>query len=246
MKKIAALIPARGGSKGVPHKNIRKLCGYPLILYSIAACKFCKEIDDIFISTDDREIADIAEKYGAKVPFLRPKKYAGDNSTDYQYLKHFFSKIDVDEVALIRPTTPLRNPVLVGGFIEKYFKIKEQLTSLRSMHELSESPYKFFKINDKGYCEGFFEDYEGIKDYTNLPRQSFPKAYHPNGYIDIIKKETINTGHTYGDKIYPVVTGYVTEIDTLYELKIIENELKISGNLLIDLLQYDGKELIIA
>ena len=114
------------------------------------------------------------------------------------------------------------------------------------MHELSESPYKFFKINDEGFCEGFFEDYEGIKDYTNLPRQVFPKTYHPNGYVDIIKKEVINAGKTYGDKIYPAVTEYVTEIDTLYELKIIENELKISGNLLIDLLQYDGKELIIA
>jgi len=246
MKKIAALIPARGGSKGVPHKNIHKLCGYPLILYSIAACKFCEEIGDVFVSTDDREIADVAEKYGAKVPFLRPEKYAGDKSTDYQYLKHFFSKVNVDEVALIRPTTPLRNPVILGEFIEKYFKIREQITSVRSMHEYSESPYKFFKINDEGFCEGFFKDFEGIKNYTNLPRQVFPKTYCPNGYIDIIKRETINNGKTHGDKIYPAVTDYVTEIDTFYELKIIENELKINGNLLIDLLQYGSNELTIA
>ena len=92
----------------------------------------------------------------------------------------------------------------------------------------------------------FAKDYEGIKDYTNLPRQVFPKAYHPNGYIDIIKKETVSSGKAYGDKKYPAITEYVVEIDTLYELKIIENELKINGNLLIDLLQYDGKELTIA
>ena len=134
----------------------------------------------------------------------------------------------------------------MAKYVENNPKIKKQITSLRSMHELSESPYKFFKINDEGFCEGFFEDYEGIKDYTNLPRQVFPKTYHPNGYVDIIKKEAINAGKTYGDKIYPAITECVTEIDTLYELKIIENELKISGNLLIDLLQYSGKELIIA
>ena len=246
MKKIVALIPARGGSKGIPNKNIRKLCGYPLIIYSIAACKFCEEIGDVFISTDDREIADVAEKYGAKVPFLRPKKYASDKSTDYQYLEHFFSKVSVGEVALIRPTTPLRNPIIMGSHIKKYFKIQEEITSMRSMHELPESPYKFFKINDRGFCEGFFEDFEGVKNYTNLPRQVFPKAYHPNGYIDIVKRETIFDGKTYGDKIYPAVTDYITEIDTLYELKIIENELKINGNLLIDLLQYGSNELTIA
>jgi CMP-N,N'-diacetyllegionaminic acid synthase len=246
MKKVAALIPARAGSKGVPHKNIRELCGYPLIAYSIAACKFCEEIDDIFISTDDKEIANIAEKYGAKVPFLRPKKYAKDNSTDYEYLQHFFSNVAVEEIALIRPTTPLRNPVILNSCIKKYHMVRDQVTGMRSMHELAESPYKYFKINDEGFCEGLFKDYDGIKNYTNLPRQIFPKAYHPNGYVDIIKKKTIIGGSTYGDKIYPLITDFVTEVDTLQELKIIENELKISGNLLIDLLQCKYEELVVA
>ena len=105
--KIPALIPARGGSKAVPRKNIKLINNHPLIAYSIIACKLSNKISDVFVSTDDREIAAIAIKYGAKVPFLRPRQYASDSSGDWEVINHFFENIEADHVAYMRPTTPL-------------------------------------------------------------------------------------------------------------------------------------------
>lgn len=228
--KITAVIPARGGSKGVPRKNIRDLHGFPLIAYSIAACRLSKCIGKIFVSTDDLEIAKVSEEYGAIIPYIRPPKYSTDSAKDYGVLSHFFDNVGVEEVVFIRPTTPLRSPEFLDNVIENYFYNKDRLSSIRSVHEMPESPYKVFKL-ENGYCKGFFEDYNGVKDYTNLPRQMFPKAYHPNGYIDIVKKSTILEGSTYGERTSPAITDFVTEVDLEYQFKILENEL-VDGNIL--------------
>ena len=237
MKKITALIPARGGSKGVPGKNKRKLAGYPLIAYSIVACKNCTAIDRVIVSTDNEEISEIAKHYGAEVPFLRPAEYAQDNSKDYDVLKHFFEEVDVGEVAYMRPTTPLREPNRLAQYINFFFKNSNKMSGMRSMHELPEPPYKVFKIED-GYCKGFFKDYNGIEDYTNLPRQTFPKSYQPNGYLDISKRRQINTSASaFGTNIMPVITESVTEIDMEYEFKLLEFQLSLSNNVLLETLK---------
>ena len=212
--KIAALIPARGGSKGVPRKNIRILGHAPLIAYSIVACKMSNNIGEVYVSTDDPEIAEVARKYGATVPFIRPEKYATDSSGDQEVIKHFFDNIDVDCVAYMRPTTPMRDPKKIDEYIDYFYSNRDKMSGLRSVQELAEPPYKMIKI-EEGYCTGFFEDFEGIKDYTNLPRQTFPKAYLPNGYIDIAKRETVaNSSSAFGMKIMPVITPHIVEIDT--------------------------------
>tara|TARA_R110000851_G_scaffold165116_1_gene309605 strand:+ start:472 stop:1191 length:720 start_codon:yes stop_codon:yes gene_type:complete len=223
--KLTALIPARGGSKGVPRKNIRNLAGRPLISYSIAACKRSSLIDRVVVSTDDEEIAKIAKECGAEVPFIRPPEFSADKSTDLQVVNHFYSEQGEQDLAFIRPTTPLRDPALLDSFIEKYFSSKDSITGMRSVHELSESPYKFFKIVD-GYFTGFFDDFNGVKDYTNLPRQVFPKAYHPNGYIDILKKETVLQGSDFGFKILPAITDYVIEVDDEYHFDLLESQIQ--------------------
>ena len=179
-EKITALIPARGGSKGVPKKNIYDLSGFPLIAYSILACKLCPQIGRIIVSTDEQEIANISKKYGAEVPFIRPAKFATDSSTDLDVVKHFYSEEGPQDIAFVRPTTPLRDPVFMGDIIDVYNKNKNDITGLRTAHELSESPYKFFKIVD-GFFTGFFEHYQGFKDYENLLRKFFPIAYNQNG-----------------------------------------------------------------
>ena len=120
MPKLTALIPARAGSKGIPKKNIKDLNGHPLIAYSIAACRLSKEIDRVIVSTEDKEIASIAINYGAEVPFLRPKEYSEDHSTDQDVLEHFFTQVKDSEIVFIRPTTPLRNPRLLDSYIEEY------------------------------------------------------------------------------------------------------------------------------
>ena len=110
------------------------------------------------------------------------------------------------------------------------------MSGLRSMHEMPEPPYKVFKIED-GYCKGFFKHFKGIKDYTNLPRQTFPKAYQPNGYIDIAKRETINLGGSaFGQEIMPVITEHVTEVDMEYEFDILTHQLETTGHTLLNIL----------
>jgi CMP-N-acetylneuraminic acid synthetase len=223
---FAALIPARGGSKGVPGKNIKSLGGHPLLSYSIAACKLSKNIDQIFVSTDDKMIADIAEAYGAIVPGLRPEHLASDTSTDWDVINHFFENNDDEEVVYLRPTTPTRKSLILDKFIEVYTNLENDASGFRSMHELPEPPYKMLMI-ENGYCKGFFSDFNGIEDYTNLPRQVFPKAYHPNGYIDIATRDTVISCKTaFGTKIFPFITPFVTEIDTIEEFELLQYKIE--------------------
>ena len=109
---------------------------------------------------------------------------------------------------------------------------------MRSAHELSESPYKFFKI-ENGIFAGFFDEFNGIKDYSNLPRQAFPKAYHPNGYIDILKKDVVLSGKDFGEKILPAITPVVIEADTLSDFEMLEIKVSISKNILARLFHDD-------
>ena len=231
-----AIIPARGGSKGVPRKNIKNLMGHPLIAYSILACRATPGIDRVIVSTDDEEIATVSLEYGAEVPFLRPAEYAQDNSTDNQVLKHYFDVIGGEYVAFVRPTAPLRDPEIISDCLRFFYKIKDRCSSIRSMHELAEPPYKMYKLDDAGYCIGLFEDFEGERDYINLPRQVFPKTYHPNGYIDIVKNQQIQTLNTYGNKVVPYITEYCTEIDTPYQFELLEFELARSPNPVLEAL----------
>ena len=215
---MIAIIPARSGSKRVRNKNIRDLSGHPLIAYSIKACLLSKEIKRVVVSTNCSDIAKIALSYGAEIPFLRPDEISQDGSSDFGFLQHCFKEIDTEEVALIRPTSPMRNPSIMSDAIKKYNSIREKVSGFRSVHFSNHSPYKMFKMNDDNICSGYFDSFQGIKNYTNLPGQMFPKTYVPNGYIDIVKKETLlKTGTVFGDKIYGYESPNITDIDTEFE-----------------------------
>jgi N-acylneuraminate cytidylyltransferase len=230
--KIHAIIPARGGSKGIPRKNIKLLGGHPLLAYSIAACKMSENIDRIIVSTEDEEIAAIARQYGAEIPFMRPVEHSKDTSTDVDFLKHFFKNIDAEEVALVRPTTPLRNPYIMDEIVELYFAEKEEISGFRSVNQLNESPYKLFQVIE-GRCRGFFKDFNGIKEYSNLPRQTFPMAYEANGHLDIVKKETVEKGTTFGTEIGAHVGPSVIDIDSIEDFKYAEYQLATQENILV-------------
>src|SRR5438105_933427 len=113
-----AIIPARGGSKGVPKKNLLPIGGYPLLAYSIAAARACPEIDRVILSTDSPELAEMGRQYGAEVPFMRPAELAQDNSPDRDYILHaiewqkLHESTVADIIVQLRPTTPLRDPGL--------------------------------------------------------------------------------------------------------------------------------------
>jgi len=229
--KIFAIIPARGGSKGVPKKNIALLRGYPLIAYSIMAAKLCPQIERVIVSTDCAKIAAVAREFGAEVPFMRPAEFATDQATDKEVFRHaaqWFKQNEgatPDLLAQIRPTTPLRDPAWISRAIAE-LATHPGATGLRSGHELAEPPHKMFQLDAEGYFEGFFPN-DPRPEYFNLPRQVLPKAYHPNGYVDIIRMgQFLETGSLYGARILGLVTPFVIEVDTKEDFERLEFQLQ--------------------
>jgi len=231
-KKILAIIPARGGSKGLPKKNIINLNGHPLIAYSIAIAKLSKLIDRIIVSTDSKEIAKTARKYGAEVPFLRPKKYARDASVDMEFFKHALDWLEKNEsyvpdlVVHLRPTTPSRESKIIDKSILEITN-DPKATALRSGHLFDFSAYKLFKKR-KGYAEFFGKkDFKPDVEYQNFARQKLPPTYKTNGYIDIVLPKTIKkTGMLHGKKIRAFITDEVADINNLRDLEFAKQILK--------------------
>ena len=219
MKQLKVIILARGGSKGVPGKNIKKVNGIPLLAYPIIAAKTANHISDIYVSTDDVKIKQVALEYGAKV-IDRPKELAQDDTSDIDAMKHAVGYLgDDDDIVHLRATTPMIKGEVLDKAIE-YFQDNE-CTGLRSAHESSETAYKSFKKNDK-YWGGLFND-ELQGEYYNLPRQQLPKTYQPNGYVDIVKPtQFMNNDSFHGDKMIAFITDFAYEVDTPTDFKILE------------------------
>jgi CMP-N,N'-diacetyllegionaminic acid synthase len=154
--KTIAYIPVRGGSKGVPKKNIHPLGGYPLIAYTIAVAKLSKHITRIIVSTDSEEIAEIALRFGAEVPFIRPSEFAQDMSPDRGHFLHAMNWMKEHEQYVpeywvhLRATTPLREPKIIDQAIEELHS-RADATSLRSGHLAPESPCKWFRKDEDGF-----------------------------------------------------------------------------------------------
>jgi len=226
---VISIIPARGGSKGVPKKNIKPLNGVPLIAYSIKASQRSRRIDRTVMSTDSEEIASIAREYGAEVPFLRPAALAGDRSTDYEFVAHaleWFARNEgkvPDYIVHLRPTTPLRNVATVDKAVEQFLASRDH-TALRSAHEMPESAYKSFEIEDgllKSVGTGSFE-----LDGANRARQQFPKTYQANGYVDVLKTAyVLEHRQIHGNKVLGYVTPAVVEVDTMEEFELLEYQI---------------------
>ncbi len=236
MKNICAIIPARSGSKGVVDKNIRLLNGRPLIAYSILAALKSNTIDRVVVSTDSEQYAKISRSFGAEVPFIRPKSISGDSSTDLEFLLHAIDLFDVNEgykpefLALLRPTTPLRESKIIDKAIQTFSG--SDFTALRSVHKMSQSSYKTFEIEGeriKQLCNFGF-DIEG----ANSPRQGFPETYDPNGYIDIIRPDLVKKkGLVHGDNVKAFITEQAYEIDEIEDIDFLEY-MSFKQNRLID------------
>jgi CMP-N,N'-diacetyllegionaminic acid synthase len=193
MVTIVAIIPARGGSKGIPKKNIFPLAGKPLIAHSIEDSLNCSKIQRTLVSTDDSEIAEVARSFGAEVPFMRPSKLAQDETPDLPVFLHALEWIHAHEgklpdlVVHLRPTTPLRPP----GLIDKAIKMivnDPQADCVRSIREPPQSPYKMWQVEGK-YLKPFIQ--LGTEESYNLPRQKLPPVYYHDGLLDVIRTSTI-------------------------------------------------------
>jgi CMP-N,N'-diacetyllegionaminic acid synthase len=240
--KVMALVPARGGSKGVPMKNIRRLGGYPLIAFSILAGNLARHVDRVVVSTDSQEIAEIARWFGAEVPFLRPRELARDKSPDRDFVMHaleWFKDKEgfvADYLVHLRPTTPFREVNLIDTAIEEILA-RPEATSLRSGHEAPETPFKWFSRNQDGYFEGLLPD-DARPEYYNLPRQAFPPVYIPNGYVDILKSEFVLASDSlHGSRMIGFITPEVKEVDTEADFAFLEYEIAQKGHVLFERLQ---------
>ena len=188
-KKVLGIIPARGGSKGLPGKNIKCLNGIPLLAYTIQAAQNSKYIDSIVVSTDSESIAEVSKQYGVAVPFLRPAKLATDESPSCDAIIHVFDKVkDIenqiyDLFILLQPTSPFRSAKHIDESIEKYDS-EALLTSLVSISKVSKSPYWMKIINENGHLINLLKE-----ETTATRRQDLPEVYVMNGAIYISETE---------------------------------------------------------
>jgi len=223
MTEVLAIVPARGGSKGIPRKNIRAFAGHPLIAYSIAAALQAESVSRVIASTDDEEIAAVARTYGAEVPFLRPPELASDSSTDLPTFEHALHWLQVnqgyapDVVVQLRPTSPLRPPGLVDRAVRTLMD-RADADSVRGVVPAGQNPHKMWRLNgeDKG-MEPLLH-VEGLAEPYNAPRQDLPQIYWQTGHIDAIRVSTILRQHSMSGKtIYPLVIDprYTVDIDSL-------------------------------
>ncbi|MDB2652069.1 acylneuraminate cytidylyltransferase family protein [Candidatus Pelagibacter bacterium] len=221
---IVAIIPARSGSKSIKDKNIILYKNKPLIYHSIKIAIKSKLVNRVIVSTDSIKYAKLSTKFGAEVPFLRPKIISKDNSNDSGWIFHSIDylinkeKYYPDLIIHLRPTSPNREIKTFEKGIKWFLKNKDSSTSMRSVSIFSQPPQKLFQIKNK-FLTGFFnKKYKG--EYHSRPRQDYPETYLPNGYIDILKTSYIlKSKKIYGNKILSYVTNPILDIDTKQDLK---------------------------
>lgn len=223
--QVLAIIPARGGSKSIPHKNIQSFLGYPLIAFSIAAAKQAALVTRVIVSTDDEEIAEVAREFGAETPFVRPSELAQDATTDFPVFEHALNWLKENEgytsdlVVQLRPTSPLRPKGLIDEAINV---INEHPTadSVRGLVPAGQNPHKMWRISKDGSMKNLL-DVDGVNEPYNAPRQLLPPVYWQTGHIDVIRSETIlEQGSMSGERVWPVYidAAYTVDIDTFSDL----------------------------
>ena len=223
MTEILAIIPARGGSKGIPRKNIRLFAGYPLIAWSIAAAKQSELVTRIIVSTDDQEIAAVAREYGAETPFLRPVELAQDKTIDLPVFEHALKWLEdveayrPDVIVQLRPTSPIRPRGLVDGAVRVLLEHIDA-DCVRGVVPAGQNPFKMWRFSGEDWPLNPLLEVDGIAEPYNAPRQVLPSVYWQTGHIDAIRVATITQKKSLtGNVIYPLVIDpkYTVDIDTL-------------------------------
>ncbi len=206
---VLAIIPARGGSRGIPRKNIKALMGKPLIGWAIDAAEQSSCVERIIVSTEDEEIALVARKLGADVPFIRPAELAADDTPGIAPVLHVISRLpNYDWVLLLQPTSPLRTAEDIDGIWQ--FCQDQGVPSAVSICEVGEHPYLMYKCGTAQRLEPFIK---GGPDVTR--RQDFPPAYALNGALYLARTEWLLERQNF---IGPETLGYIMPLERSVDL----------------------------
>ena len=209
---LLAIILARGGSKGIPRKNILSVAGKPLLAWTILAAQAAEKIDRVVVSTEDKEITQVARGYGAEVPFIRPQELAEDDTPDLPVFMHILEKLKEHEgyephlVVQLWATSPYRKP----GDIDKAIELLESdplADSVRSVTRAAQTPFKMWRRDKGKYLapimrSEFPELYEQNEPHS-LPRQTLPEILTQTGYVNVVRTNVILSGSMYGKNIMP-------------------------------------------
>jgi CMP-N-acetylneuraminic acid synthetase len=216
-KEVLALIPARGGSKSIPRKNIRPFAGHPLIAYSIAAGLAAETVTRVIVSTDDEEIAAISRRYGAETPFLRPAEFSQDETPDLPVFQHALQWLEASEgyrpeiVVQLRPTSPFRRTRHIDQAVLRLVE-NPGADSVRTVCVPFQNPYKMWRIGSDGFMAPLVET--GHPEPYNMPRQALPEVYWQTGYVDATWADTLRIKNSMtGDRILPLIIGAEEWID---------------------------------
>lgn len=206
--KILALIIARGGSKGVPRKNIKLLAGKPLLAYPIEEAKKSKYINRVVLTTDDLEISEIGRQYGAETPFMRPAELAQDVTTELPVVQHALNWLKEyenyvpDIVIRLVPTSPLSTVEFIDKGIEIMLQ-NSDADSVRSVAESPKHPLKCWHLNNGRLSPFIPKEIYGFDEPYIMPRQKLPKAFVNNGAVDVLRPSVILGKNSWlGEKIF--------------------------------------------
>ena len=232
MPQVLALIPARGGSKGIPRKNVMSLAGKPVIAYSILQAQASQRINRIIVSTDDPVTGRVAREWSAEVPFERPAEYAQDSSPDIDVFRHALNWLkekegyEPDMVVHLRPTGPVRRVELIDRAVD-LLAAHPEADAVRSVSTAHQTPYKMWRITSGG-CLLPLLRIDGVADCQSLPRQQLPAVYWQNGYVDVIRPRAVLTKNSmWGECVLPfIVEETLFELDYPEDIPAIEDALK--------------------
>lgn len=211
MSQVLTLIPARGGSKSIPRKNIRPFAGHPLIAYSIAAGLCAETVTRVIVSTDDDEIAAVARRYGAETPFLRPDEYSQDNTPDLPVFQHALNWLEEHDgyrpeiVVHLRPTSPFRR---VSHIDEAVYRLmaRPEADAVRTVCVPFQNPFKMWRIEPDGFMRPLGVELGIPHEPYNQPRQMLPEVYWQTGYVDVAWSDTILVKDSMtGERILPLI-----------------------------------------
>ncbi|MDA9354371.1 acylneuraminate cytidylyltransferase family protein [Amylibacter sp.] len=216
-----AVILARGGSKGIPGKNLIDLSGKPLIFWTIRFAQMQRDISDIIVSSDSDEILNYCQSLGVSEALLRPSNLAQDLSTDLDTFNHVLMNSEIvksyDLLAHLRPTNPFRRFSWFKN-IRQLIEANPTFSSIRSLEPANENPYKMWHLSDDKKIKNVISD-SIIPEHHSAPRQILPTAFKQNAHLDIIRKSSVLNGSMVGDNALGVVVEQgLPDIDTMLDL----------------------------